>query len=298
MAPLVSILIPTFERSFVIKKTIQSILLQSYDNIEIIITDNSADNKTRNLVESMNCKLIKYYKNEKNIGPILNWKKAVEYACGEYFVILPDDDFFINPFYLEDCINISKNKKYSIIITDCILGYDNIKKIGKSNYAGEIETKFVLKHFWAKLHIPSIANFVRKDALEGIEYFYSNEILYSDIELWLKIFRNTDTVYFYNTPSIYYTFHKSNIVKNMDVKSIINNSVFITKVFNDNESITKYLMKYSLFIFDIYKLNHFNYFHMLINRNKEIFGVFFFAHFYYLYFLKRAISLFRKLLIC
>ena len=101
--PLVSILIPVYNREKIVAQTIESALSQTYCNFEIIITDNcSTDNtwEVLNKYASEN-KNIKIYRNEENVGPVLNWKKCLELAQGEYVKFLFSDDTISNNFIAE-----------------------------------------------------------------------------------------------------------------------------------------------------------------------------------------------------
>ncbi|MBN2816757.1 MAG: glycosyltransferase family 2 protein [Campylobacterales bacterium] len=253
MAPMISILIPTYNREKDVEKAVLSCLLQDYQNIEIIVTDNSDNSATEKIIKKINSDKVRYYKNSKNIGPILNWRKAFEYSSGDWVLILPDDDYLINPFYLSDCVQIISEEKVDLIITDCILGYPTYNLIGKSNNIGIKSSKDVLETFWQTSHIPTIANLFSKDVVKGLEFFYSNSILYSDIELWLKILNKSKYVYFYNVPSVYYTFHEQNIVKTMQIDSLISNAIFIVSIFKNNPLMEKlYMQRYCLFVASIY----------------------------------------------
>lgn len=98
MTPLVSVLLPTFERPLYLNQALISALSQTYPHIEIIICDNSRDNATEHVVNSYltstNGSRIKYVRNETNIGPIANQHKCFQLASGEYVNYLMDDDLF------------------------------------------------------------------------------------------------------------------------------------------------------------------------------------------------------------
>jgi glycosyltransferase involved in cell wall biosynthesis len=253
MDALVSVLIPTFNRPELIKKSINSVLLQSYKNIEIIVTDNSSDCKTAEVISSFSTLKIKYYKNVCNIGPILNWKYAYDKSSGKYWVLLPDDDYLINPFYIEDGIKIMEaNNDVSVIFTDCILSYPNKKTLGLSNAFGLVETAKFRNLFWNKIQIPTIANIVRKSCVNNLDFFTNNEILYSDIELWLKLSQSTKLFYFYNEPSVNYSFGEDNIVLNMSEELLIKNSYFISNSIYDRYDRFLYCLRYYNFISSIY----------------------------------------------
>lgn len=94
--PLVSILIPAFNRPKYFKIALESAINQTYGNIEILIGDDSTNDSVRNVVKPYlkKYKNIKYYKNEHNIGQFDNDLKLIEESSGEYINFLMDDDIF------------------------------------------------------------------------------------------------------------------------------------------------------------------------------------------------------------
>ena len=88
--PLVSILIPVYNRERLVKKAIESAINQAYKNIEIIAVDNKSTDKTYEVLTEYSKKYsnIKVYQNKENIGPVRNWKKCLEYSSGEFIKIL------------------------------------------------------------------------------------------------------------------------------------------------------------------------------------------------------------------
>ena len=104
---LVSICIPTYNRPKLITVLLDSILEQSYRNFEIIITDNSCSNETRDLIRNRyRDGRIKYYMNEANLGMSGNTLKALSYVKGEYFTFTPDDDVWLCKNKLEKQVNL------------------------------------------------------------------------------------------------------------------------------------------------------------------------------------------------
>ncbi len=90
--PLVSICIPVYNGELFINKTIESVLAQSYQNIELVILDNASTDKTEEIVSIYKNNLIRYIRNPENIGLMANWNKALKEAKGEYIKLLPADD--------------------------------------------------------------------------------------------------------------------------------------------------------------------------------------------------------------
>lgn len=94
--PLVSIIIPTYNRLNYFQQALKSALAQTYRNIEIVVVDDSTNYETYNLIQHYLIKYpyIRYYRNKTNIGGALNFIQGFEYSNGEYVNFLMDDDIF------------------------------------------------------------------------------------------------------------------------------------------------------------------------------------------------------------
>ncbi|MDA1738558.1 glycosyltransferase family 2 protein [Bacillus cereus] len=95
--PLVSILIPTYNRPYYFKIALESALAQTYPNIEIIVGDDSTNDETEILMQTHylpNHKHITYIRNATNLGQFHNALMLVEQSHGEYINFLMDDDIF------------------------------------------------------------------------------------------------------------------------------------------------------------------------------------------------------------
>ncbi len=102
--PLVTIAIPTYNRADgYLKEALQSAISQSYDNIEIIVADNCSIDDTESLVKRYSDPRLRYYKQNKNIGPLNNFNFCVDQAKGAYFLMLHDDDM-IDEDFVESCM--------------------------------------------------------------------------------------------------------------------------------------------------------------------------------------------------
>lgn len=96
--PLVSIVIPAFNPRF-FSQTLESALAQSYENIEIVICDDSSSDEIRDIVESFTDPAlpIRYLRNPKRLGLQKNLMRCVEEARGELLKVLCDDDRLFVP---------------------------------------------------------------------------------------------------------------------------------------------------------------------------------------------------------
>jgi glycosyltransferase involved in cell wall biosynthesis len=93
-APLVSVLIPTFNRRDYLKATIASVLKQSFGDFEVIVSDNASAVDPGDVVADFADRRLRYYRNASNLGVTGNLLAACRHARGKYVAILGDDDLW------------------------------------------------------------------------------------------------------------------------------------------------------------------------------------------------------------
>lgn len=91
----VTVAICTYNRSDYLRESLQSVLDQTYRDIDIVIYDNASTDDTEEVVRSYKDHRITYVKNTKNIGQFGNMNKALENCKTEYISILHDDDIML-----------------------------------------------------------------------------------------------------------------------------------------------------------------------------------------------------------
>lgn len=101
-SPLVSVLMTSYNREKYIGVAIESVLASTYENLELIITDDGSKDATVNIARSYAEKdpRVKVYVNEKNLGDYVNRNKAASYATGKYLKYVDADDY-IYPWGLQ-----------------------------------------------------------------------------------------------------------------------------------------------------------------------------------------------------
>jgi glycosyltransferase involved in cell wall biosynthesis len=108
----VSFCIPTYNRAEYVRRCILSILNIESEQIEVVVVNNDSQDVTEKIVNSIKDTRISYYKNDKNIGAVLNIIETIKRAKGRWVFLLSDEDIIFKENILKIIKDIS-NGKYS-----------------------------------------------------------------------------------------------------------------------------------------------------------------------------------------
>lgn len=96
VSPLVSIIVPSYNRAHVLMGALQSVLRQPYDNMEVVVVDDASSDETQKIVQEMNDKRIHYVRHEHNKGAAESRNTGIRAARGEYIAFQDSDDAWAN----------------------------------------------------------------------------------------------------------------------------------------------------------------------------------------------------------
>jgi glycosyltransferase involved in cell wall biosynthesis len=230
--PLVSILIPTYNRPGYFKAALDSALNQTYGNIEIIICDDSRNDDTKHLIENKyyDFTQIKYIKNEEQLGA-QNHIKCFNISNGEYINFLMDDDI-LHPLKIEKMINVflqDQDKNIKLVTSKRILidefGFPLPDSFNKSPFKKTcaVEGKFLGSLTFEYGNIigePTTVLFKKSDLADFNFNFMGFEFkINTDWINWLKLLAKGNAVYMVE-PLSAFRYH-GNQVSRMGVSHVI-----------------------------------------------------------------------------
>jgi glycosyltransferase involved in cell wall biosynthesis len=98
--PLVSVGLPTFNRADLLSRALESLVAQTYKNLEIVISDNSSSDQTPEVCEMYSSRYswIRFRRQPTRVPPMLNFRTALELTSGRYFMWASDDDLWDSRF--------------------------------------------------------------------------------------------------------------------------------------------------------------------------------------------------------
>lgn len=114
--PLVSVVIPTFNRADTLRRAVTSALDQTYRNLEVVVSDNASTDGSLETIEDLSSDpRVRVLRSESNLGPVPNWRKAIDAATGRYIKIVWSDDWMepntvdalIQPFLGNSAVGIT-----------------------------------------------------------------------------------------------------------------------------------------------------------------------------------------------
>lgn len=186
--PLVSIIIPTCNRAKYIKRAVESVLSQTYQNIETIIIDDGSTDETPKIISEFSKKdpRIVILTNRINLGFVKTLNKGISKARGKYIARLDDDDFWQDPEKLKKQVEfLEKHKDYVLVGGGLI----KINKEGKEivrylfpEKDREIRKSILIDNLFAHSTV-----LFRKDAWEKVEGYDEQFGFFADRDLWLKL---------------------------------------------------------------------------------------------------------------
>lgn len=105
--PRVSVGLPVYNAEKYLEKALDSILAQTYQDFELIISDNASVDRTQEICQTYAARdaRIRYYRNAKNLGAVPNFNRVLELATSEYHKWAPYDDL-IEPDFLARCVAV------------------------------------------------------------------------------------------------------------------------------------------------------------------------------------------------
>jgi glycosyltransferase involved in cell wall biosynthesis len=122
-SPLVSVLIPTYNSASFVQRALQSVLNQTYANLEVIVSDNASKDRTWEIVTNYAEKdsRVRCLRQPANVGPLKNWQTGLTACTGKYVKIVWSDDW-IEPLFVEESVRrLEEDPDAGLVFTGVII---------------------------------------------------------------------------------------------------------------------------------------------------------------------------------
>lgn len=188
--PKISVIIPLFNKGFIISKTIQAVLAQTYADFEVILINDGSTDNSFEIASQFSDKRIHLFQQE-NKGAAAARNLGIERSNGEFIAFLDADDYWF-PNHLEELVNLAEQfpncgsycSRYQIKNTEKTISTPVFNGISK-NFNGIVANYFASNHPY-KINI-TLNQIIPKKILLEMNCFTPGVTNGQDLELWTKI---------------------------------------------------------------------------------------------------------------
>ena len=219
--PKVNVIIPTYNMKDYLQETINSVLRQDYENIEIIVSDDCSSDGTEEMMKQYKDNFkVKYIRNTVNLGAKENSRKLLyELSDGTYILGINHDDYLIQNNYISKAVRLLEEKpNVSLVFANLKLLYTNSGKVDYTNVDIPPITNgidYFLNYETERYpHITSVLTsmYRREDALKRNCFLEDTEC--QDLFLYLNLMLSGDVAFISDYVGVY-RIHANSLSSNM-----------------------------------------------------------------------------------
>lgn len=195
--PLVSIVVPVFNGERYLRESLDSIVNQTYPNVEILVMDDASTDSTPEIIASYGDR-VKYYRQARNKRQYQNVNEALEMVTGEYIAVYHADDVY-EPNIVERGVEFFEEhpKVGALFCHDIFINAEG-KEYGRLSIPEELRSKVSLDYpvvlnallTYKNRFFPAPSSMVRASVYKDVGGYRADEFdIASDLEMWLRISR-------------------------------------------------------------------------------------------------------------
>jgi glycosyltransferase involved in cell wall biosynthesis len=184
--PLVTVIIPTFNRAPLVGRAIRSVLSQTWQDWELLVVDDASTDGTEEAVRSFSDARIQYLRHDRNQRVSAARNTGIRVARGEYVSFLDDDDEWL-PEKLAKELEVFRNSdpEVGLVYTGKTVfdEHGRILQVRMPTLSGWVYDAMLERHF---IGSPSRVT-IRKEVLERVAGFDETFVNCQDYDLWLRV---------------------------------------------------------------------------------------------------------------
>ena len=252
--PLVSIIVITYNSAEYVLETLESTKAQTYQNIELIVSDDCSTDNTveicrkwieKNKERFVRTKLITV---PENTGIPANCNRGVKDAQGEWVKLIAGDDVLIKSCIQDNVNFISANHEIYILFSGGSIYSESFKP---ENYISDFPSKEKVDYIFSNLStaanqfkelqnnnfVEAPTAFIRKEVYKIVGFYDEKYKLIEDYPLWLRLTKLGMKIFYMDTLTVLHRIH---------TQSLTGNNQIVSNYFFDLESVKKdYIYPYS-----------------------------------------------------
>lgn len=210
---MISIVTSTYNRKDRLKRAIESVLTQTYDDWEMVVVDDASTDGTEQIVASFGDKRIRYIRRKKNFGNDTRPKnRGIKASSGEYIAFLDDDNVY-RPDHLAILVKeMERNPEADVVYGDRWVVDDDGELPARLGVASDYNPSVLMQ----RNYIDTSDVLIKKEALLRVGGFDERYKKYVDWNLWVRLAKMGAK--FLHVPSVITDYHLHKNMKSVTVK--------------------------------------------------------------------------------
>lgn len=258
----VSVIIPTHNREDYISDTLESVINQTYKDLEIIVIDDGSTDNTKKKLETFGnkIKLIEQKNSERAVAR----NNGVKSSSGKYIAFLDSDDIWIKHKLEKQVKALDEDQDVVLVCGQSLRVNDLNKKIKPAKrqsqgYSGNVFEKLLLRNF-----VVSATPIIKREHFEKTSGFETKYVPYEDWEFWLRL-SLLGKFHFLPAPLSFYRIHKEQSVKLTKAEKIEEVTLSVLRDSFRLKNISNDLQRHSLGLANL----RFCYWYLLANQEEK-----------------------------
>lgn len=205
----VSVILPTYNRAEILPRSINSLIQQTYPDLEIVVVDDASTDDTESVVKSFNDNRIKYIKHDDNRGANVARNTGISQSTGEYIAFQDSDDVWL-PHKIQRQVEVFQQSGPEIGLVST--GVCRVWPDYQTDYlpGDQWKKQDFMKSLIQNNFIPTQAAMIRRECVQRMGDFDNKLPRLQDWEMWIRLSKE------YNFELVDETL----VVKNMDVDEL------------------------------------------------------------------------------
>lgn len=211
----ITVFVMTYNRAEFLRKTLKSILNQTYKDFVLEVLDNCSTDNTFDVVQSFADPRVKYTRHNQNIGIVRNTQYAFDKCTTKYMVVFHDDDIMHEDFLEKQMVYMEQNSHVDILMSNAMKIDSKDNPIGI--YQNNIEhiTSYTGDEY-IETYLNKRRSFIMPTAFYRVSFLRNHNIVFdlevgpcADVTFFIDVCNNGGTVVEIDEPLIDYRIHAS-----------------------------------------------------------------------------------------
>jgi glycosyltransferase involved in cell wall biosynthesis len=201
--PRASVIIPVYNGARYLREAIDSVLGQTYPNLELVVIDDGSTDDTWSIVESYGSRLRGLRQSNGGVANALN--HGIEVATGEYIAWLSHDDAFLPQKLAIQMDCLTQNRSAQICYSDYWVVDEHSQRLGVLNMPAYPPDRFV-RHLLQAMFVCGSTTLVHRACFQSVGPFDETLRHAQDADMWLRLARRYGFVHV-DQPLIHWRYH-------------------------------------------------------------------------------------------